>query len=150
MQILTAPNWGGIGNHFTIFLAGGITGCPDWQRDAINMYAALDAQAGLRVQIANPRREDFELEDPSMSVQQIEWEYKWLRAADRIVFWFPEETLCPITLFELGAHLHDDIVVGAHPNYARRFDIVEQFKHARKDLFVYNELHDVVRHSVRR
>lgn len=147
MEIVTAPENGFVNTKScSIFLAGGITNCPDWQRDAINMYAALEGDQPL--QIVNPRREDFNVEDPSMSVDQISWEYNWLRVAHIIIFWFPEETLCPITLFELGAHLKDNIVVGCHPNYLRRFDVVEQLRHARRDLFVYNELHDVVKHSL--
>jgi hypothetical protein len=51
--------------------------------------------------------------------------------ADLISFWFPRETLCPITLYELGKwHGKADkpIVVGMHPDYPRRIDVEEQSK----------------------
>jgi hypothetical protein len=59
---------------------------------------------------------------------QITWEYTRLNMADIIAFWFPQESICPITLFELGAHLSGNkkILVGIHPNYPRRFDVETQ------------------------
>lgn len=80
-----------------LFLAGGITNCPDWQVDAIEM---LDD--GSDIVVANPRRDrllDYEGED---AAYQIRWEYEFLRRARMILFWFPKESVCPITLFELG------------------------------------------------
>ena len=53
--------------------------------------------------------------------------------SDIVVFWFPEETLCPIALFELGKELGlrsmnnpKKIFIGCHPNYERKFDIEQQ------------------------
>ncbi|CED92441.1 hypothetical protein [Actinomyces succiniciruminis] len=40
--------------HPQIFLAGGITGCPDWQADAIQMLTELGPD---NLVIANPRRQ---------------------------------------------------------------------------------------------
>lgn len=102
----------------TIFLAGGISGCPDWQRIFINLLKSSDFL------FFNPRRE-FEPEDIE---EQIEWEDHYLEKADIVVFWFPKETLCPITLFELGKMLVSPkcVIVGCHQDYKRRKDVIIQ------------------------
>ncbi len=108
-----------------IFLAGGITGCPEWQKDFIAMCDDIpDAWVMM-----NPRRSDFDVTDPSMSEQQIEWEHKWLERSGITVFWFPAESICPITLFELGRCIGQRrrTIVATHPDYPRRFDVVYQY-----------------------
>ena len=106
----------------TVFLAGGITGCPDWQSAIRTM---LDD-----VIIFNPRRKDFPIGDPDAALEQIKWEHDHLRLVDAILFWFPCETLCPIVLYELGAWsmAKKPIFVGAHPDYKRRQDVEIQTK----------------------
>src|SRR5262245_44428843 len=106
-----------------VFLAGGISGCPDWQREVV---ALLD---DLPLVLLNPRRADFPLNDPAAAPAQIAWEYRHLRKADAILFWFPCETVCPIALYELGAwSVYEDqrgrrpLFVGVHPDYPRRPD----------------------------
>jgi hypothetical protein len=57
------------------------------------------------------------------------------------VFYFAQETLCPITLFELGAALErniyttfkQDIIVYCEPEYSRKFDVELQIKLAMKN-----------------
>lgn len=129
-----------------VFMAGGITGCPDWQSDVINEINRGPAADELL--LLNPRRADFDVLDPSVSRQQIEWEYTMLHQADVILFWFPKETLCPITLFELGHWLAKDtpLVVGVHPEYARRFDVEEQVRLAEPAIPVYRSLLSVISH----
>lgn len=105
-----------------LFVAGGITGTVDWQQPFINSLV------NTNLLILNPRRDDFDANDPFMSDKQIEWEFVAMRRADAISFWFPEETLCPITLYELGAWAMTKIplFVGCHPGYKRKFDVVKQ------------------------
>ncbi len=102
-----------------MFLAGGITGCPDWQQ------VMLDLLADMPLVVFNPRRANFPLHDPNAAEAQIKWEHGYLRKASAILFWFPCETLCPITLYELGAWtvLPKPIFIGAHPDYQRKQDI---------------------------
>ena len=117
-----------VGNRISIFLAGGITGCPDWQSDI---------RARLRdILIFNPRRKDFPIGNPDAALEQIKWEHDYLRIAHAILFWFPCETLCPIVLYELGAWSMTDkpIFVGIHPNYQRRQDVEIQTKLVRPDV----------------
>jgi len=125
MTVVTAPApWDAKGRG--VFLAGGITGCPDWQAQVI---AALDGQD---VTLLNPRRADFPIGDPAAAEEQIRWEYDHFRLADAALFWFPAESVCPIVLFELGAWLSGGHVRGArlfvatHPAYSRRQDVVIQ------------------------
>src|SRR5262249_4508831 len=72
----------------------------------------------------------FPIDDASAALEQIRWEYRHLRKADAVLFWFPCETLCPISLYELGAwSVYCDqtglrpLFVGVHPQYRRRPDI---------------------------
>ena len=100
----------------SLFLAGGITGCENWQQN-VRRYLK-----DVPIVIFNPRRKDFPINDPSAAQVQIEWEYEHLRKASMILFWFPYETLCPIVLYELGAWSMTDkkIFVGIHPLYTIR------------------------------
>lgn len=112
-----------------VFLAGGISGCPDWQSEVIasvDAYPWVDKTAIL----INPRRADFDTSNLNMSKDQIDWERRHLEAADLVLFWFPKETLCPITLLELGKCMvtGKPLVVGTHAEYARRFDVNYQVK----------------------
>jgi hypothetical protein len=118
-----------------VFLAGGITGCPDWQTELIDLIEP-ELDPNQPYILANPRRLVWDMN--SDSNDQIAWEYMWLDRADIISFWFPHETLCPITLYELadvtrrvmidqdsqGDRL--ELVVGAHSDYQRRYDIEKQ------------------------
>ena len=103
----------------SLFIAGGITGCSDWQKD----YATLFEHEDLV--LLNPRREKFPANHPDINRQQIVWEYNALRAADAASFWFTKETLCPITLYELGKQLvsYKPVFIGVHPDYARKEDL---------------------------
>lgn len=107
----------------TVFLAGGITGCPNWQKD---MEELLDHTEYITI---NPRRDgDFNTIQPEWGVQQIEWEHFHLKHADYVLFWFPKEGMCMITLFELGKCLAagKKVVIGCDPEYIREFDVRTQ------------------------
>ena len=108
-----------------VFLAGGITGCPDWQAEITEYFTKRLDKASTEVVLLNPRRPDFPINDPNASYDQIRWEHKALREADIILFWFPCETMCPIVLYELGAWSMTDkpLVIGCHPEYSRKRDV---------------------------
>lgn len=122
-----------------VFLAGGITGCPDWQTEIISM---LKDSKNPGLILINPRRKDFDVNDPNASDFQITWEFNHLKQSDIVSFWFPEETLCPITLYELGvcAALKRNIIVGCHPNYKRIFDVTKQLELLRPEVIIYDSL----------
>ena len=110
-------------DNIVVFLAGGITGCPDWQRQVEHM---LDRHGYVTL---NPRRDgEFNTLQPEWGVQQIEWEHNHLAMADYVLFWFPKEGMCMITLFELGKclALGKKVVIGCDPEYIREFDVRTQ------------------------
>lgn len=123
----------------SLYLAGGITGCPDWQQEIVHLLKATD------LFLLNPRRKHFPIDDPTAAEFQIKWEHKHLRMADEILFWFPRETLCPIALYELGAWSMTDVpmYVGVHPNYQRRMDIEIQTKLTRPNIKIVYSLYDL-------
>lgn len=114
----------------SIFIAGGITNCPNWQNEVISKLIDFPDLV-----IFNPRRESFDVSDPAAVDQQIEWEYKHLKEADMILFWFSEGSLNPIVLFDYGLHGRlgyptdggiKRVFVGIHPDYPRAFDVRKQ------------------------
>ena len=103
----------------TLFLAGGITNCPDWQAEIVEKLKSTN------LILMNPRRSHFPIHDPNAANFQIRWEHKHLAKADAILFWFPCETLCPIVLYELGAWVgrSKKLFIGVHTDYKRRQDV---------------------------
>lgn len=125
----------------SIFLAGGISNCSDWQDYAVQRLSNLD------IQLINPRRSDFDITDINMTVNQITWEYNHLIEANAILFYFTEETVCPITLYELGVHAkptYKKIFVACHPNYVRKIDVITQLGLINPSVLVYNSLDDML------
>lgn len=121
-----------------LFLAGGITGCPDWQRDAVRQLEAVGCEAA----VLNPRRASFPQDDLRAHDEQVGWEAAALQRADVILFWFCAETVQPVVLYELGFHAARGaaLVVGSHPHYKRRRDVVAQLARARPDITVLDSL----------
>lgn len=124
-----------------VFLAGGITDCPDWQKEMIERFKDVDDLV-----LFNPRRKEFDITNPTMSEQQIEWEHEHLKTANAVLFWFPYHALCPITLFELGAAMSRGatVFVGCHPAYPRYFDVVKQVALERPSVKVRDNFADLV------
>ena len=124
MQLITAPSPDKGMYPLSLFLAGGITKCTDWQAEIALRLSRFD------ITVFNPRRK-ITPKGYLDIVKQIEWEYYRLRRVTIVAFWFAPETLNPITLFELGATLargHSEIIVGVSPKYKRRLDVIEQCK----------------------
>jgi hypothetical protein len=132
MQYIEAPDETQSIDFNSVFLAGGITNCRDWQKDL------ADRLKQESVTLFNPRRADFPMGDPNAARQQIEWEYRRLRQADIISFWFATGSPNPIVLFELGAALERDqrLIIGCSPGYERTQDVIIQTELRRPDLKV--------------
>lgn len=129
----------------SVYLAGGITRCPDWQSEAVSL---LD---GVPAVVLNPRRESFDVADPSATERQIRWEHAHLQRADVVLFWFSEgPSPQPIALYELGAMaaVGRRIVVGVHPAYSRRADVRLQMELSRPELVVHSDLERTVEAAV--
>ncbi len=131
------------GEAASLFLGGGITGCPNWQMRAVLQLDAIGSPAV----VLNPRRKSYPAGQAEAAREQIAWEYEHLRIADVILFWFCADTVQPIALYELGAHAARGtrLAVGAHPHYPRRLDVVEQLRHVRPDVTVHESLQATVR-----
>lgn len=116
----------------SLFLGGSITGAADWQTDFTKRFEIIasgdDRRYKLKTDLTvfNPRRENFDVSNRRMEYEQIEWEYRHLRIADAVLFWFAKETNAPITLFELGRHsliAGRPIFIGCDPEYPRIRDV---------------------------
>jgi len=110
----------------SLFLSGGITNCPDWQSEIVEMLKDTD------LIIFNPRRKNFPIHDPNAAKEQIKWEYKHFELCKLHLFWFSRGSLNPIVLFEYGRwsyivkkfwQYHRKIFVGIDPEYERRQDV---------------------------
>ncbi len=130
-----------------LFLAGGISNCPDWQSEAAAM---LRDTPGLTV--LDPRRAVYDPDAPHAATEQITWEHTHLWRADVVLFWFaPGGSVQPIALYELGVHVTRGIplAVGADPGYPRRLDVEVQLALARPGLTVHDTLAGTVRAAAR-
>jgi hypothetical protein len=117
-----------------IFLAGGISNCPDWQSRMSKMVAKRIKWPAM---IFNPRR-TFYPKSRDAARKQIRWEFDHLWKAEIVTFWFCRATLCPITLYELGSHLtrvslmkqtsqkRPRICIGIERGYQRTQDVLIQ------------------------
>lgn len=87
-----------------IFLAGGITGCNNWQHDVIErLKYSIDFD---RYCIANPRRDDFSIDDKNEAFNQISWEFNTLEKCDIFSMYFVgSESDQPICMYELGRNV---------------------------------------------
>jgi hypothetical protein len=135
MKYIEAPNFYS-GPMDSVFLAGGITNCPDWQQEIVKRLE------GTSLVLLNPRRSDFGNADIR---DQIGWEFIYLRRSSAVLFWFPCETICPIVLFELGvlSTRTKQIFVGVHREYERRSDVEIQLSLARPEVKVVYSLYDL-------
>ena len=142
-KVIEAPQKFFNKNLTSLFLAGGITNCPDWQQDLIKLLKDQDDLV-----IYNPRRKNFPIHDPNAAKQQITWEYNYLKQCDMISFWFSKGSLNPIVLYELGMHGNSSdrlIFVGMDEEYERKQDVIIQTKLARPEIKVVYSLEDLAK-----
>lgn len=136
MKLITAPQKSSFSKK-SLFLAGGISNCPIWQNEAISILKDTS------LTIFNPRREG--VLPPSLEKEQIVWEHNALHEVAAVSFWFPKETLCPITLFELGVHANRNVklFVGVEPGYLRELNVKTQLKLIHPDLVIHDNLNSL-------
>ncbi len=137
MKVVTAPQIERITGK-SLFIAGGISGCSNWQQELIQLLR------DEKITILNPRRNKYE-DYENIEEEQISWEHIHLRKADAISFWFPNETLCPITLFELGKALmlNKKVFIGVDPKYKRKSDVEIQTKLSNPDIKIVYSLKEI-------
>lgn len=148
MRYVEAPvAWDGLDGQ-GLFMAGGITGCPDWQQQLRRLLFGVQGFVLL-----NPRQANFPIDDPHAAPAQIRWEFDHFRMASAALFWFPKETLCPIVLYELGGWTVrlSTMWIGVHPQYQRRQDVEIQTRLARPSVKIacsLSELADQIKRAV--
>lgn len=122
----------------SIFLAGGIIGCGDWQKEM------AERLSDTNLIVLNPRRAEFP-EETNTTTIQIKWEFDHLRKADIIMFWFPKEGQCMTSLFELGtwSNTNKPLFVGIEPGYVKRGGMIKQLALVRPDMPVVSNLEDL-------
>lgn len=125
-----------------VFLAGGITNCPDWQSELINKLQGMP-----NVNLFNPRRAQFPIHDKNAFQEQIEWEHDYLKDANAIAVWFSRGSINPIVLYELGRWVNSRpevaAFVGIDPEYKRAQDVIIQTRLSRPDIHIVNTLKDL-------
>lgn len=143
MKVITSPErWWPLSIKPWVFLAGGITNCPNWQQIVIK---ELDNCTGGI--LFNPRRENFPIHDPNAAVEQIKWEYDALMMCDIFTMWFcnaPSEQ--PICQYELGRYFCryqlgriKKVVIGVEPGYKRERDVLIQLRLADPNVHVFQD-----------
>jgi hypothetical protein len=141
MSIIQAPEKLEV-EGISCFLAGGISHCSLWQDTIIEVLENHCQKQSRSWTLLNPRREDFPANYSAAAREQIEWEFCALQKADALLFWFPMETLCPITLFELGRWIAGDkpLFIGTDPEYRRRFDVEVQTRLVHPNAIIHSTL----------
>lgn len=138
MKIIQAPDRAVLRNP-SLFIAGGISGCQNWQADLIKHLQES------KFTVVNPRRDAGMLTTGPEAAEQISWEAWHLSHVHAISFWFPAESICPITLFELGVAIQGNkpIFVGCDREYARVFDLQVQLGIYRPEIVLVHSLVDL-------
>lgn len=130
-QVITAPN-SEKPIFISLFLAGGITNCKDWQNEVIKELVYDD------VSIFNPRQEHFDVSNKRSSYKQIAWEYERLEQMDIFTMYFcNSDSDQPICMYELGRNIvrmqnrfpnswQERIVISVEDGYRRKEDVIIQ------------------------
>jgi hypothetical protein len=159
-QIIIAPNLD-IPLFTSVFLAGGITNCKDWQADVIKCLEFED------ITIFNPRQKKFDVTDKNASYKQITWEFERLERMDIFSMYFCEgDSDQPICMYELGRNVirmqnrfpvdwENRIIISVENGYKRKTDVLVQTELCAPKIFVHTnstpESHaDYVKRAIRR
>lgn len=151
MRVVAAPDAYFIRNdEITCFLAGGITGCPNWQQEVIDYISSYPEEYTKYLVILNPRRENFPIDDPDAADLQIEWEFKGLEHCDIFSMYFcnaPSDQ--PICMYELGRNVvrmeekfkddHIRTIVTVEPGYRKEKDVSKQLILSGSHTFLFSK-----------
>lgn len=120
----------------SFFLCGSIIG-EEWRDQIVESLKNFD------VDIYNPKRLSWK---EALEKDQVIWENSYLGRSNVIVFWFSEESVCPISLFELGVHLFSNKVlyVGFSPKYQKLINLQTQLKLINPNMILYNSLENLI------
>lgn len=155
IKIITAPEKDySLNNHINtkLFLAGGITNCPDWQKTFLSFFdkdfiyhdcliKEKNDLNNLNLTIFNPRRENFPIGIKEESERQIVWEHENLENSDVIIYWFSRGSDNPIVFYELGKYIRStkNIMIGIDPEFKRKDDVIIQTQLALKKKITFHD-----------
>jgi len=90
MKVITAPEYYvPTREEITIFLAGGITDCENWQKEVIDYLKSLPEENTDKLVIFNPRRDKWPKSSDTEEIRrQINWEADYIRHADIFSMYF--------------------------------------------------------------
>ena len=126
----------------SVFLAGGITKCRDWQRDVIEELKNED------ISIFSPRQKYFDIADKKASYSQIAWEFERLERMDIFSMYFCSgDSDQPICMYELGRNIlrmqnrfpvdwKNRIVISVESGYKRKADVIIQTELCAPGIFI--------------
>ena len=130
-QIITAPSIE-LPKFTSVFLAGGITNCKEWQKAVIEELESED------ISFFNPRQEHFDVSDKNASYKQIFWEFERLETMDIFsMYYCNDNSDQPICMYELGRNIvrmqnrfpsdwEKRIVISVEDGYRRKADVLIQ------------------------
>lgn len=137
MRVITAPEeYIRQEGDITVFLAGGITNCRDWQSEVINELS--DDSCYEHIVFFNPRRKEFDINAKNETAKQIKWEFDMLEQCDIFSMYFCEsESDQPICMYELGRNIPRmqirfpvdwkyRLIISSEDKYKRKMDVVVQ------------------------
>jgi len=147
-QIITAPS---IEKpiYTSIFLAGGITNCKDWQKEVIK---ELEFE---NISIFNPRQKNFDITDKNASFKQISWEFERLEQMDIFSMYFcNSESDQPICMYELGRNIlkmqnrfpndwEKRIIISVENEYKRKQDVIIQTQLCASKIFIETDANPI-------
>jgi len=134
-EIIAPIEYISLQNEVTLFLAGGITNCPEWQKDIIKRLNDLSSD---KLVVYNPRRDNFPINDSSASYGQIQWEFDKLNKVDIFSMYFTSGISDqPICMYELGRYIsimqqrfpidwENRIIISVEDGYKRKQDVIIQ------------------------
>lgn len=173
MRVITAPEKIDKNvNDVMCFLAGGITGCHNWQKEVID-YLRKKEEKGLDLSglvLLNPRRDNFPIGNIEAAEEQIGWEFYAIYMSTIFSMYFcGGKSDQPICMYELGEVLGsrfalfripdlynisdeytlNSVIVDVENGYKREQDVVIQTRLMTKNNTIVNIGADPISHAER-
>lgn len=128
MKVITAPEYYvPTRDEITVFLAGGITNCENWQKEVIDYLMSLPEEKTDRLVIFNPRRDKWPKNSDTEEIRrQINWEADYIRSADIFTMYFTntEKSDQPICFYELGKYANrNNDIISYQEGFKRALDV---------------------------
>lgn len=152
MHVITAPEYyEPFDKYISVFLAGGITNCKNWQKQTIDK---LERDYGGEyldsLVLFNPRQDNFPIHDRLAAYRQISWEFDMIEKCNIFSMYFSSgESDQPICMYELGRNIlrmqtrfpadwQDRIIISVEDGYKRKQDVIIQTSLATSDKIFVN------------